>query len=296
LPARKPMGQDPSERVRERARILARLGSRDPVALAGIVLAGYNPMLSLLGKSGRILPAHFFCSTGFRETECGQGWPGAGQVAGVFREVSTAAMSGQAAIERTVTGMGYDIVDIERSAGGLLRVTIDRLPGREYSTGPSEFVTVEDCELVTRQLQYVLEVEAVDYERLEVSSPGLDRPLKKADDYARFVGSEVELTLREAFQNRKRWRGVLQPREDGGWRLVLPPDVAPARAPGKGLPARRQPARAERAALAEAPAAPEQALDFALDEVREARLVPVVDFKGRRRAAGEALEKDGGQN
>ena len=70
-------------------------------------------------------------------------------------------MSGQAAIERTVTGMGYDLVDIERSAGGLLRVTIDRLPGRSYETGPSEFVTVEDCELVTRQLQYVLEVEAV---------------------------------------------------------------------------------------------------------------------------------------
>ncbi|WP_395700856.1 ribosome maturation factor RimP [Aquabacterium sp.] len=191
-------------------------------------------------------------------------------------------MSGQAAIERTVTGMGYELVDIERSAGGLLRVTIDRLPGQAYETGPGESVLVEDCERVTRQLQYVLEVEAVDYGRLEVSSPGLDRPLKKPADYQRFAGSEVELTLREAFQNRKKWRGLLQARDDGGWRLVLPPPEAP----GKN----------RKKAAAETAPAPEQALEFALDEVREARLVPVVDFKGRRRAAGPAQENDGGQN
>ncbi len=191
-------------------------------------------------------------------------------------------MSGQAAIERTVTGMGYELVDIERSAGGLLRVTIDRLPGQSYETGPGDSILVEDCELVTRQLQYVLEVEAMDYARLEVSSPGLDRPLKKPADYQRFAGSEVELTLREAFQNRKKWRGLLQARDDGGWRLVLP---APE-APGKN----------RKKAAADMPAAPEQALEFALDEVREARLVPVVDFKGRRRAADQAQENDGGQN
>jgi len=93
--------------------------------------------------------------------------------------VGTAVISGwQQALERTVTGLGFDLVDVERSAGGLLRVTIDRLPGQAYSTGPGEAVVVEDCEIVTRQLQYLLEVEAVDYARLEVSSPGLDRPLK----------------------------------------------------------------------------------------------------------------------
>jgi len=85
-----------------------------------------------------------------------------------------------------------------------------------------------------------------------VSSPGLDRPLRKPADWARFAGSEVDLTLRLPFQGRKKWRGTLAPR-DSGWRLVLPQD-------GK----------------------PEQALDFELDEVREARLVPQVDFKGRR--------------
>jgi len=193
-------------------------------------------------------------------------------------------MSGQAAIERTVTGMGYELVDIERSAGGLLRLTIDRQPGRAYETGPGDFVLVEDCELVTRQLQYVLEVEAVDYGRLEVSSPGLDRPLKKPADYERFAGSQVEITLREAFQNRKKWRGELQPRGEGGWRLLLAPPESPAGAKGRRKPA------------AEAAPSPEQALEFALDEVREARLVPVVDFKGRRRQTAAAQENDGGQN
>ena len=98
-------------------------------------------------------------------------------------------MSWQQALERTVTGLGYDLVDVERSAGGLLRVTIDRLPDQVYGTGLGEAVLVEDCEIVTRQLQYLLEVEAVDYSRLEVSSPGLDRPLKKPADWLRFVSS-----------------------------------------------------------------------------------------------------------
>jgi ribosome maturation factor RimP len=196
-------------------------------------------------------------------------------------------MNWQATVERTVTGMGYELVDVERSAGGLLRAYIDRLPGKAYETGPGEAVNVEDCELVTRQLQYVLEVEAVDYERLEVSSPGLDRPLKTSADYERFAGLEVEVTLRQPFQNRKKWRGTLQARADGGWCLVLPPAQPEGGKPGKARPSKK--------AAAAAPAEPEQAFEFALDEVREARLVPVVDFKGRRRTGGEPQETDGGQ-
>ena len=198
-------------------------------------------------------------------------------------------MNWQAAVERTVTGMGYELVDVERSAGGLLRAYIDRLPGRTYEAGPGESVTVEDCELVTRQLQYVLEVEAVDYARLEVSSPGLDRPLKSPADYQRFAGHEVEVTLRQAFQNRKKWRGTLQQRADGGWCLVLPPAQPEGSKPGKTV-------KPGKKAAAAAAAEPEQAFEFALDEVREARLVPVVDFKGRRRAVTEPQETDGGQN
>jgi ribosome maturation factor RimP len=158
-------------------------------------------------------------------------------------------MNWQAAVERTVTGLGYDLVDVERSARGLLRVFIDRLPNDPNG----EFVTVEDCERVTRQLQHVLEVEGCAYERLEVSSPGLDRPLKKPADFARFAGEQIEMTLKLPFQGRKKYQGVLGAAESGdGWRLVFNDGKA------------------------------DQALDFSFDEVREARLVPVVDFKGRR--------------
>jgi ribosome maturation factor RimP len=157
------------------------------------------------------------------------------------------AMNWQTVVENTVTGLGYDLVDCERSPKGLLRVYIDRLPG----DSGGEYIVVEDCERVTRQLQHVLEVEACAYERLEVSSPGLDRPLTKPSHYQRFVGSEIELTLKLSFQGRKRYSGVLQV-EGEGWRLVM--------REGKQ----------------------EQALDFLLDEVKEARLVPMVDFKGRR--------------
>lgn len=170
------------------------------------------------------------------------------------------------AIEQTVTGLGYELVDIERSAKGLLRVFIDRLPGQVYASGDGEFVTVEDCESVTRQLQYALEVDGVDYSRLEVSSPGLDRPLRREADYTRFVGQEISLTLKAPFQGRKVWKGRLQAGDVGGWVLHFNDGKA------------------------------DQVLAFALDEVREARLVPVLDFKGRRghQPAAAPLGDDGG--
>jgi ribosome maturation factor RimP len=182
-------------------------------------------------------------------------------------------MTWQAAVERTVSGMGYDLVDLERSAGGLLRVTIDRRPDGAYADG-GDAVTVEDCEAVTRQLQYLLEVEQCDYARLEVSSPGLDRPLKSPADYARFAGAAVDLTLKLPFQGRKKYRGTLLARGDGGWRLLLAPPEAETK-----------PVRGPSRAAAKPAQAPEQVMDFLYDEVREARLVPVVDFKGRRKAA-----------
>ena len=206
-------------------------------------------------------------------------------------------MSWQQALERTVTGLGYELVDVERAAGGLLRVTIDRLPGQVYGTGPGEAVVVEDCEIVTRQLQFLLEVEAVDYGRLEVSSPGLDRPLKKPADWQRFIGFEVEVTLVEPFQSRRKWRGELAAGAgDLAWRLVLPLKSV-------SKTAQKRAAKADAAEDAGAL----QALDFLLDEVREARLVPVVDFKGRRgqgsalhteppEQALEAQKVDGGQD
>ena len=99
-------------------------------------------------------------------------------------------MNWQAIVERTVTSLGYDPVDLERSSGGLLRVYIDKPAAADAA------ITVDDCEVVTRQLQLVLAVEGIDYARLEVSSPGLDRPLRKPADWQRFAGSRIELTLR----------------------------------------------------------------------------------------------------
>jgi ribosome maturation factor RimP len=163
-------------------------------------------------------------------------------------------MNWQAVVERTVTGLGYDLVSCERSPKGLLRVFIDRL----QNDPNGEFIVVEDCEKVTRQLQHVLEVEGCAYERLEVSSPGLDRPLNKPADYQRFAGSEIELTLKVPFQGRKKFRGVLEALGEQ-WRLVFNDGKV------------------------------DQALDFSFEEVREAHLVPVLDFKGRRFAQPAAV-------
>ena len=190
-------------------------------------------------------------------------------------------MSWSQAVEKTVTGLGYELVDVERSAGGLLRVYIDRVPGRAYPTGEHEFVTVEDCEAVTRQLQYVLEVENTDYARLEVSSPGLDRPLKLPEHYARFAGQQVQITLKLPFQGRKKFQGTLH--------------AAPSEAHGEGGGAAGAGWQ-----LIFNDGKVDQVLAFAFDEVREARLVPVLDFKGRRGKGApakpsEAGETDGGQ-
>lgn len=182
-------------------------------------------------------------------------------------------MTLQQTIETAVSGLGYELVELERSAGGLLRVTIDW----PWAPGAAEQrVTVEDCERVTRQLQYVLEVENVDYQRLEVSSPGIDRLLRHAQDFERFEGALVDLVLKapigaaavgQVTANRKKFRGALQRGAGEGWRIVWRDE--PTAKPGQRVSKKRE-------------AAPEQALDFALDELASARLAPVVDFKGRK--------------
>jgi ribosome maturation factor RimP len=189
------------------------------------------------------------------------------------------------AINATVTGLGLELIDVERGQRGLLRVTIDRIPGRSYAL-PSDFVLVEDCEQVTRQLQYALEVEGLDYARLEVSSPGLDRPLRSEADFDRFVGSLVKITLKLPFQGRKVWDGVLgraqvdQGGEELGAELGAGREGDPEAAPNDGA-----------WSLVFKVGKAEQVLGFRLEEVREARLVPVVDFKGRK-SAGQAAATD----
>lgn len=104
-------------------------------------------------------------------------------------------------IEQVVSGLGYELVDIEFSPKGrLLRVFLDIERG----------ITVDDCATVSNQLQRVFEVEGVDYDRLEVSSPGLDRPLKKLADFERFRGSEAQVRLSLPIGNQRNFVGVIE--------------------------------------------------------------------------------------
>jgi ribosome maturation factor RimP len=193
-------------------------------------------------------------------------------------------------VAQIVDGLGYDLVEIDRSAGGLLRITID-LPWVQAAEGEAQgeqFVTVEDCEKVTRQLQFALEVDGIEYRRLEVSSPGIDRPLRHVADFERFAGQVVDVTLKapigaaatgQVSASRKKFRGTLERIVDAqgqvAWQIVW--SDAPEVKPGQRVSKKRV-------------APPVQALGFALDELREARLAPIVSFKGRRGAA--ALDGD----
>lgn len=154
----------------------------------------------------------------------------------------------QQVVEAALAGLGYELVDIERAPGGLLRVFIDASAG----------ISIDDCERASHQLAHVLTVENVDYERLEISSPGLDRPLKRLGDYVRFAGHEASVKLRAPVDGRKQFQGLLKaPREEGGeGRLGL---------------------------VFEGKDGTEQLLEFVLADVDKARLVPRIDFRSNKR-------------
>jgi ribosome maturation factor RimP len=110
-------------------------------------------------------------------------------------------------VEPAVSGMGYELVDVQASNGGRhLRLFIDKPGG----------VTLDDCAAISRHLTRVLAVEGIDYERLEVSSPGLDRPLRKEADFARFAGRKAEIRMRTPdATGRRKFAGVLRGVEAG---------------------------------------------------------------------------------
>ena len=113
-------------------------------------------------------------------------------------------------LERTLPLLGYELVDCELSAGGrLVRIFIDKPGG----------VDVEDCAQVSSHMTHLFAVENVAYDRLEVSSPGLDRRLRKEADFARFDGQEAQLRLHEPIGNARRIKGVLRGSGDGMVRL-----------------------------------------------------------------------------
>jgi len=108
-------------------------------------------------------------------------------------------------LRETLLGLGYELVDLESSRGGLVRIFIDSPKG----------ITVDDCARVSNHLTRAFAVEGVEYERLEVSSPGLDRPLKRLEDYQRFAGSKASVRLKLPRDGRRRFEGTLQGVEDG---------------------------------------------------------------------------------
>ncbi len=107
------------------------------------------------------------------------------------------------AVESSITPLGYEVIDIELENKGLIRIFIDVLDG-------SREVNLEDCELITKQLVYLLPVEEINFERLEVSSPGVDRRLTKLHHFDRFVGSIVKLRFRDSIQGKKNFIGCLK--------------------------------------------------------------------------------------
>lgn len=107
----------------------------------------------------------------------------------------------QQVLETTLEGLGYELVDFERSGKGkLLRVYIDRRGG----------INVDDCAKVSNHLSRVLAVEGIGYDRLEISSPGLDRLLRKEQDFVRFAGHKARIKLRVPVEGQRNFVGVLR--------------------------------------------------------------------------------------
>lgn len=114
-------------------------------------------------------------------------------------------------VERAVAGLGYEFVHLEWvPRSGLMRVYIDKEGG----------VNVDDCARVSDHLSRSLAVEGIDYERLEVSSPGLDRPLTRERDFARFAGHKAKVVLRVPMDGRKTITGVIGESKNGSVALA----------------------------------------------------------------------------
>ncbi|MDV6345531.1 ribosome maturation factor RimP [Nitrosomonas sp. Is37] len=110
-------------------------------------------------------------------------------------------------LDPILAGMDYELVDVEQSAPGkLLRVFVDK---------KDSGISIDDCVAISNHLSRLLAVEGIDYSRLEISSPGLDRPLKKESDFIRFAGKLIKIKLRIALQGQKNFIGIIREVNDG---------------------------------------------------------------------------------
>ena len=180
-------------------------------------------------------------------------------------------------VESTVEGLGYEFVEFERLPRGLMRVTIDR---------PADGgVTVDDCEVVSDQITHLFTVEGVDYERLEVASPGVERPLKRVRDWRRFTGELAHAELYEPMHaegfpeaGRRKLDGrILGVEGEEGAEVIRFSfeEVEVARTPSQAARARTQKVK-------KAKAEPIVVL-FAFNDVDRANLIAQLDFKGKQK-------------
>jgi ribosome maturation factor RimP len=188
-------------------------------------------------------------------------------------------------IEQTVRGLGYELVDVEWAGSGVLRVFIDHPPATEADANSEDGarqggVTVDDCARVSDQLSRVFTVENVNYERLEISSPGLDRPLKRPADFVRFEGHEALVKLRMSpdgqSRGRKQFQGLLQ--------SVVPDGVEGATKDDAALPTRF-------GLVLEGEDGENRLLEFSFDEVEKARLVERLDLKTRTKSGAGSKKR-----
>jgi len=115
-------------------------------------------------------------------------------------------------IASTLEGMGYELVEIEQSGHNkLLRIFVDK----------NEGINIDDCVTISNHLTRLLTVENIDYGRLEVSSPGLDRPLKKEADFARFEQETIKLKLRIPVEGQRNFIGILREARNGAIKLEV---------------------------------------------------------------------------
>lgn len=181
----------------------------------------------------------------------------------------------QAQVQLTVAGLGYELVELERAGGGLVRVTIER-PG---AAGPGEFadagISVDDCERVSHQLSHLFAVEDVRYERLEVGSPGVDRPLRSARDFSRYAGSLARVSLLAPVEGMRKLTGRIVGVEGDGAQVVV--DLVD---PGELPEARKALPRSPSKRTARKPADPaRRRVVFGVKDVEKARLVPELNFR-----------------
>lgn len=179
-------------------------------------------------------------------------------------------------VEETVQGLGYEFVDFERLPRGLMRITID-----SQAEGG---VGVDDCETVSNQITALFTVEGIDYERLEVASPGVERPLKRASEWGRFVGRPAHVELYEPMKaegfpeaGRRKLDGIILGIEGEPGNEVISfsfEELDIARTPS-------QAAKSRQSGKAAKPKADPVYVTFGINDVDRANLIAELDFKGK---------------